>query len=117
MTDREMLELAAKAAGLKIDKTKHSGGGHWNCGFDAAGNAVLDWHNGTKWNPLVDDGDALRLAVRLGIQLLYSDFSGEAEAKWDRGNSRIAEYGPGDPCATARLVVLRAAAEIGKAMP
>jgi len=61
--DRELLELAAKAAGLKIDKSETSGRGRGNTGFNCMGDVVLDWHNGTRWNPLTDDGDALRLAV------------------------------------------------------
>jgi len=67
MTDRELLEAAAKAAGIRIDKSSTNGGGAGNTGFDLCGNAVLDWHNGVTWNPLTDDGDALRLAVKLCI--------------------------------------------------
>lgn len=68
-TDRELLELAAKAAGLSIDKSKTNGGGHWNTGFNADGSANLDCHNGITWNPLADDGDALRLAVALSVSV------------------------------------------------
>ena len=72
MNDRELLELAAKAAGIKIDKSETNGGGRGNTGFDLLGNAVLDWHNDKTWNPLTDDGDALRLAVRLSIKLDFA---------------------------------------------
>lgn len=48
MTDRELLELAAKAAG------------YWNTEFNCYDGAIA-------WNPLTDDGDALRLAVRLRL--------------------------------------------------
>lgn len=58
MTDRELLERAAKAAGVVLDKSHHDG-------FDVLGNAVTDWHNGTKWNPLTDDGDAFRLGIAM----------------------------------------------------
>jgi hypothetical protein len=61
MNDREMLELAAKSAGIEIDKSPYNGGGLGNTGFDVAGNAVLDWHNNETWNPLTDDGDVFRL--------------------------------------------------------
>ena len=67
MTDRELLKAAAKAAGLVIDKSPCNGGGAGNDGFDILGNAMLDWHNNKTWNPLTDDGDALRLAVKLRI--------------------------------------------------
>lgn len=53
--DRELIELAAKAAGIKLDKGTGAGQPSQNNGFDIAGNAVLDWHNGTKWNPLQSD--------------------------------------------------------------
>lgn len=55
MTDRELLELAAKAAGIELH--------HWW----AAGNAYMFCEHGGdpcgSWNPLTDDGDAFRLAV------------------------------------------------------
>ena len=55
MTDRELLELAAKAYGVEVE-------------FDADGVCWKHWPS-FKWNPLEDDGDALRLAVRLGFTL------------------------------------------------
>ncbi len=50
-TDRELLELAAKAVN----------GGAWHP-------LTHDTPNGV-WNPLTDDGDALRLAVKLRIEV------------------------------------------------
>ena len=101
MTNRELLELAAKTAGLIIDKSPYNGGGTMNDGFDICGNAVLDWHNGTTWNPLADDGDALRLAVKLGM------FMRQLVREIPR-----AEYAA-DPYAATRRAIVRAAAEIG----
>ena len=49
MTDHELLEMAAKAAGI------------------ADGDVFYDMDNDKEWNPLTDDGDALRLAVKLYI--------------------------------------------------
>ncbi|MCK3849955.1 hypothetical protein [Pseudomonas sp. W2Jun17] len=69
MTDQELLELAAKAAGIKIDKSEFNGGGRGNTGFDILGNAVLDWYNGKTWNPLTNDGDAFRLAFVVGLKV------------------------------------------------
>ena len=54
MTDRELLELAAKAAGVDARRLAHA----WPDRFDDE-----------QWNPLTDDGDALRLAVRLHISI------------------------------------------------
>jgi len=56
MTDRELLEAAAKAAGIPFPK--------WN---SAHGYMMTGIGSDTReWNPLADDGDALRLAVRIG---------------------------------------------------
>ena len=55
MTDRELLKLAAKAAGIEV------------CGSDLD-NLLIDC-NGDDWNPLTNDGDALRLVVRLHISI------------------------------------------------
>lgn len=63
MTDRELLELAAKAAGYDVTWLKDSQFIH---GRD-------DW-----WDPLTDDGDALRLAVKLHMQVITTE-SCEAE--------------------------------------
>lgn len=100
MTDRELLEAAAKAAGIELT--------------DFHGLLVIpDAKAGCPpWNPLEDDGDALRLAVKLGIGVLYAEFSGEAEARWNRGTFRLAEYGPDDPCVATRRAIVRAAASM-----
>ena len=61
MTDKELIELAAKAAGLHVKVSSNSGRGlkvHGNC----------NW-----WNPLTDDGDALRLAVTLLIDVSHAE--------------------------------------------
>lgn len=56
MTDRELLEAAAKAAGIDyhIDH------------LDGCAKLIV---GGEVWNPLVFDGQALRLAVTLGISI------------------------------------------------
>lgn len=126
MSDRKLLELAAKAAGIVIDKSATNGGGRGNTGFDMLGNAVLDWHNKIKWNPLEDDGDALRLAVTLGI--IVGAYSKErfARVSWLQRphdgdpksvTSMLAEPINGDPLAATRRAIVRAAAAIGEKMP
>ena len=55
-TDRELLERAAKAAGIELKGwTSISGHDEAVIGFDA--------YSVETWNPLTDDGDAFRLAV------------------------------------------------------
>ena len=69
MNDRELLEACARVMGLKIDKSPYNGGGHGNTGFDMLGNAVLDWHNGTKWNPLTSLADAADMAIKCKVDV------------------------------------------------
>lgn len=83
MTDRELLEKAAKALGTEL---------------------LL---MGEHWNPLEDDGDALRLAVTLGLIV-------------ETGRCWLDKRGPmyGEdvlPCsyAATRRAIVRAAAAIG----
>ena len=92
MTDRELLELAAKAAGIKGEALYTECLGAW-----------ISKQNLSVWSPLTDDGDALRLAVALN----------EFEPYRSNGGWRIS---PGDNLESARRAIVRAAAEIGKAM-
>ncbi|WP_454695721.1 hypothetical protein [Achromobacter aegrifaciens] len=115
MTDRKLLELAAKAAGIEVwpgagaqalmlftrpDKS------------DPSGKVT-----GVAWNPLTDDGDALRLAVKLemqeciGVRRIDAVIVGDEDGQVFRGTEAKA----GDICAATRRAIVRAAAEIGKA--
>jgi len=107
MDDRELLELAAKAAGYQV----------------AYGNEWWDTHelqvHGVGWRPLTDDGDALRLAVKLDFHVkVINGLAGWTVVDaWVRGlpmESR--EPHKGDPYAATRRAIVRAAAEIGKQM-
>jgi len=106
MTDRELLELAAKAAGIPI-----AWGG-------ADGDICRRTDTWELWNPLRDDGDALRLAVRLNIGVVqYAGIApGFVRAGENIGYLITEPYGI-DPYAATRRVIVRAAAELGKAMP
>lgn len=114
--DRELLELAAKAAGIRPDTSQTNGGPSRNDGFVIAGNLVLDWHNCKVWNPLTDDGDALRLAVKLSIAVYPPDNDSNdatASAPYPPGEW-ITEQVGADPYAATRRAIVRAAAEIGR---
>ena len=87
MTDRELLERAAKAAGVKYNFICPDGA---HCGDM---NAMQD----RFWNPLTDDGDALRLAVKLGL----------LEHSWLGDMSKEA-----DPYAATRRAIVEAAAAL-----
>ena len=110
MTDRELLELAAKAAGIELQDDHY-----WRDGF---------W---TRWNPITDDGDALRLAVRLGFHarqfpILDDGFDaplGMVEVwRVDDDDPMHVEFlrSGDDRLAATRRAIVRAAAEIGKGM-
>ena len=72
--------------------------------------------NDLYWNPLDDDGDALRLAVKCKLDL----FLHELGALVNDGNGlgiELEERLAGDPYAATRRAIVRAAAEIGREMP
>lgn len=104
MTDSELLELAAKAAGLKF-----AANGDDLPGYVAASNG--DWRYGwVLWNPIADDGDALRLAVKMGM--FNEGMPAAVELQWQL--SQRGQRGPSDPYEDTRRAIVRAAAEIGK---
>lgn len=99
MTDRELLELAAKAAFPKSLQT-HPG----------YIDGVLQ-----HWAPLEDDGDALRLAVRMSINIVPNYFAEWHRADGGVGREYTTEAGDDVIYAETRRAIVRAAAEIGKA--
>lgn len=108
MDDRELLEMAAKAAAI---------GGGWgdkieyhNGAVDLRDVWILEGDGFAPWNPLTDDGDALRLAVKLKLIV-------------EVGSCWLSKYGPvfgedvlPDPLSATRRAIVRAAAQIGRAM-
>lgn len=122
MTDRELLELAAKAAGMNIQRIRLDD----PLCRDFLMNGSSPRNKGQfafPWNPLTDDGDALRLAVRLGIDLLRTERDVEAVAglpphiKMDAHHISAPcaiELIGTDPYAATRRAIVRCAAEIGR---
>lgn len=107
MTDKELLELAAKAAGIEIKWATQIGNG-----------VVPDEVFSMGWNPLKSDADALRLAVKLGIDIVHYENASEAiyYKKEVYGGLSIEESHGDDPYAATRRCITRAAAEIGKTL-
>ena len=108
MTDRELLELAAEAAGIErryySDPTFGSG-------------MIDDDPDGGLWNPLTDDADAFRLVVNLKITVEQSILENKVSAyvlcrqvkrHW------VEISGCADRAEATRRAITRAAAEIGK---
>jgi hypothetical protein len=111
MTYKELLELAAKAAGIEL---RIYGGMDVEPGTDFV---VVDAKTGFKWNPLTDDGDALRLAVKLKMFVDIGDHFSEAAIFVD--DERIGaevHHQTYTPEEATRRAIVRAAAEIGRGM-
>lgn len=117
MTDREMLELAAKAAGHTVEAYSKEQG------------LLIKVRDGVSawWNPKANDGDAMRLAVKLAQTRPGASFSISISKMHDgRGFSDAGFFSHINPTEQAidediavatRRAIVRAAAEIGKAMP
>lgn len=100
--DRDLLELAAKAAGM--------GRGQWDYDYvRGLGHMVTPQ---MMWNPLTNDGEALRLAVKLHMNVAVNFSNTVAEPI--EGHSALVEHGI-DPAAATRRAIVNAAAEVGKA--
>lgn len=101
-TDRELLEAAAKAAGLALLNWMPG-----SLGFATIPNVRADG----RWNPLADDGDALRLAVKMGISVIHHACSVTARAPKDVSIQacRI-EFEEGKRLETTRRAIVKAAA-------
>jgi hypothetical protein len=121
MTDRELLELAALAAGFGGPQNK-------TCWTESeyprgSGNTGALWNYvgymdaAELWNPLTDDGDALRLAVNLKIPMQFPDWE-DVTRTWATQDDPDAydEIHGNDPYAATRRAIVRAAAEIGESM-
>lgn len=105
-TDRELLELAAKAA----DEGIVFYGECWRA------------QTGREWNPLLDDGDALRLLVKLGMET-YTNYDDEGQPEPFVGFLEagkpiryVNEAHGADPYAATRRAIVRVAAHIGANM-
>lgn len=109
MEDRELLERAAAAAGIKL-QWPVAWGGKMSL-FD-----ISDEENHKLWNPLSDDGDAFRLAVKMSFQVLIVQ-GPDGDITWVRAPEELDIEGPSerhgtDACAATRRAIVRAAALI-----
>ena len=144
-TDRELLELAAKASGRDGDWVDFAG---MDIRVGYQGGLLCGDADGYYWNPLKDDGDALRLAVALNIEYVFQSIcivvaqvSRIGGSIFDKKHSATVDYVPEEMFASSyrpdishanylvstgmirgkapavRLAIVRAAAEVGRAMP
>lgn len=115
MTDRELLKLAAKAANIE------HGADRLDCGLSITLPGGRH-HSLPRWNPLEDDGDAFRLAVKLrlaidiGIYLTSIDGPREGQQEFvvEHHDGAVLDCNDEEACAATRRAIVRAAAEIGR---
>ncbi len=111
-TDRELLEKAARAAGIELAPR----------GWVDEYGAVIGYEREgpIRWNPLTDDGDALRLAVELGLEVdacgddICCRYSPHKEKMVGRREVWINVEEGGDRYAATRRAIVRAAAALGE---
>lgn len=109
MNDIDLLSFSAKAAGIGAEYDEKLGG-------MLITTTVIDPDDGLVfWNPLTDDGDAMRLACTLGIDVLHNWES--VTAQWELGKFCREKCTDETRNQATRKAITRAAAEIGKAMP
>ena len=96
MTDRELLEAAARASG--VGHTSFIGGAeHYSVP--------------AEWDPLTDDGDALRLAVKLCMHVeVWPDIVSVTTTHRATGDEDASEQAGSDLNAATRRAIVRVAA-------
>ena len=104
MDSRELREMAARAAGFEVNVAK--GGGSW------INDGSKIW---PKWNPIDDDGDALRLALKIGISIEVIPAHDSVMAHVDNEHFSFSATEALDSFG-ARQAIIRVAAEIGRGM-
>lgn len=110
--NRELLEWAAKAAGLNFTRQNYAEPGEFDDGWGMVSGI------GEYWNPRTDDGDSLRLAAALRLKITPGKHKGDGctvESQRD-GIAGCTAFRD-DPREQMREAILIVAAEIGKAMP
>jgi hypothetical protein len=109
MTDKELLEFAAKAAGIDV--------GIWTSAYRGTDFGAFET-KGPHWNPLNDDGDALRLANELELNMFHVGGNAYAmESESDGSDEQVVSYRDcKDRHEAMRRAIVRTAAEIGKAL-
>ena len=109
MNDFQMLELAAKAAGYEIEFIRNSG-----CFYRCEEEVGRE-----DWNPLDDDGDALRLAANLRLEIIPGKHFGDGcsvNSKRYQAPGVTVFRDSKDMAEQMRRAITMAAAEIGRSM-
>ncbi len=106
--DLELLELAARALGaVRVEE------------IDGEGMLILHFAKQAPeygWNPLVHSDDALRLSVRLEIDVMHRVVGGRRAEAYAPGFNIVAEPYKGNPLTATKRAIVRAAAAVGNAL-
>lgn len=127
MDDRQLLEAAARAAGYPISEghIEETPSGLWWVYIDSNEEThppPTDSAWTELWNPLTDDGDALRLAVQCGLEVSFVNEDGiDRACVGYSGHDHISDHiayvfedHKGDIFAATRRAIVRAAASRAK---
>lgn len=109
MNNRELLELAAKGARLYVcTDLEYLGLKVWG---DELWVKEDKYGNYKQWNPILDDGDAFRLMIKLRIQIEYVDEmdSVMCSLPGSMGATSVAAIGDVE----LRYAIVQAAAQLG----
>lgn len=107
MTDRELLELAAKAAGVDLYEKDV---------FTTGLTRRVNGHGVECWHPLIKDDDGARLESALALDVRWQEHHViVGRNHGDAWQEPFALHG-GDKQAARRYAAVRSAAEIGKAV-
>lgn len=110
MEKKELLEFAAKAAGLDLARWDEER----DCIYHPFRSPLQDGH---EWDPWEDDGDALRLAAHLQIDLEFQAGIATVLAIAPKQRGCAADWRVGGNMAGAvRTAITRAAAALGRSM-
>lgn len=114
-TGRQLLDLAAKAVGYGTSHPMNRERLSLNPPVDALWVTDSDGLVHTAWDPLTDDGNALRLAVKLQLLVDVADHNHETVVIWADGPfDGVREPHETDPYAATRRAIVRAAAAIAE---
>jgi hypothetical protein len=105
-SDRELLELAARALGaIEVETVE---GENWVNLHFADGSTIFNW------NPLVHGDDTLNLSVALELDIMHRVVGGRRVEVLPPGGPLTQEFYKGDGMPATCRAVTRAAAEVSK---
>ena len=110
MSDRELLDLAAKAVGIELEENRHCPSG---------GMGIVDKKSGLDvvWSPLTNDGDALRLATSLQLCILWFTSLQYVMVERRGFGENIGWTDDADQGGALRRAIIIVAAQIGTTLP